>query len=79
MRTFYYNTGVKPWNNGKLYDGDKFINNELHIPFDCDNVPENAEFMYLCGNPSLFNTNGHIIVREVLNTRMSSKYAYFRL
>lgn len=76
MRTFYFNTGVKPWVNSYLAEGDKFINNERHIPFDCEDVPEGATFAFGCDDPNLHPDAGYI-VREMHNTTMRSKYAYF--
>lgn len=79
MKTFYFNSGVKPWNCSGLKPGEKFINNEKHEPFDCEDVPDNATFLYMCNNPELELNNNSIIVREAFNTRMASKYAYFRV
>jgi len=76
MKTYYFNTGVKPYNHGKLVEGEVYINNELHIAFDCENVPENAIFKCLCDNPNLPYSGN--IVREIFNTKLTgSKYAYF--
>lgn len=79
-RTFYFNTGVKPWNTNverQIAHGHKFINNEMHIPFDCDDVPENATLAFLCDNIKLARPN--LIAREIHNTTMCSRYAFFKV
>jgi hypothetical protein len=77
MDTFYFNTGVKPWNNSFLAPGDMLINNERHIPFDCEDVPAGSTFAFCCDNPNLHPEAGYI-VRKMYNTTMLSEYAYFR-
>ncbi len=79
MNTFYFNTGVKPYNCNGLTKGQVWRNGEKQIPFDCD-APEDAELIYLCDNPDLDSAkNQNVIVREVFNTTINSKYAYFRV
>jgi hypothetical protein len=80
MKTFYFNSGVKPWNTDvkrELAKGHKFVNNELQIPFDCEDVPENASLAFLGNDISLAHKN--LIAREVHNTTMCSKYAFFNV
>jgi len=86
IRTFYFNTGVNPANvhNPEFpYEyhkrvGNVIRNGVLQIPFDCENVPENATFKFLTSNPELDEAkNPEIIVRKVLNSSMASEYAYF--
>lgn len=90
MRTFYFNTGVRagvPSNERhkkgakpvQLGDGQVWRNGLKQIPFDCENVPDNAILMYLCGNDKLHENDKNVIVREVFNTKMLSKYAYFSI
>ncbi len=82
MQTFYFNTGVKLFKmeyadmgKPKYYaPTDKIINGERYIPFDCEDVPEGASFMYACDNPGL---SSRAIVREIHNSSLCSKYAYF--
>ncbi|MDA3779891.1 MAG: hypothetical protein PF487_06685 [Bacteroidales bacterium] len=91
MNRFYFNTGVKPNNsvNSKYvskfpFEYHKKIGNVirggvLQCPFDCD-APKNAKLMFLCNNPELDEGKAeNVIVREVFNTSMSSKYAYLRI
>jgi len=80
MQTFYFNTGVKPWNTNVQAEtarGNKFINNELNVPFDVEDVPEGAQLASLCSNPDVKGANQ--IMREVFNTTMCSKYAFFNV
>lgn len=84
-KTFYFNTGVRVFvmeyadmGKPKHYDAtDKIINGQRHIPFDCEDVPEGASFSFACDNPNLYS-EGVYIVREMTNTTMCSKYAYFK-
>lgn len=71
IKTFYFNTGVKPGINAYL---DKM---GTQIPFDCENVPEGATFKFACDNPNIKNESSNYIVREIKNSRLASKYAYF--
>lgn len=83
--TFYFNTGVRVFvmeyadmGKPKYYaPTDKIINGQRHIPFDCDNVPKGSTFAFACDNPNLHPEAGYI-VREMHNTTMCSKYAYFK-
>jgi hypothetical protein len=86
MQTFYFDTGVKPENvhNPEFAyayhkkAGNVIKNGTLQIPFDCD-VEEGAALMFLCDNPSLPEASiPGVVVREVFNTTMASKYAYLR-
>jgi len=87
MNTFYFNTGVRPetvHNPSFPYEYHKKVGNVirggvLQCPFDCD-APEDAQLMFLCDNPELPESKAeNVIVREVFNTSMISKYAYFRI
>jgi hypothetical protein len=86
MKTFYFNTGVRPEkvNNPPFaYDyhknkGHVIKGRTLHIPFDCD-APDNATVWFLCDKPDLPESKlPYVIVREVFNTTMMSKYVYLR-
>lgn len=84
MNTFYFNTGVRPENvinfpyeyhrkNGNVIRGT------LLNPFDCE-APENATLMFLCSNPDLTEAKAdNVQVFEIFNTKLASKYAYFRI
>lgn len=50
MRTFFFNTGVKIWVNSSISGGIDSGNGTVVIPFDCEDVPENATFKYACDN-----------------------------
>lgn len=79
MNTFYFDTGVKPWNCNGLTKGQVWRNGTKQIPFDAD-VPKNSTLMFLCDNPNLGESRAHNVrVVEVHNTVMVSKYAYFRV
>lgn len=82
MKTFHFNTGVKPFNHtppagmafmkGFIDSG----NGVYVIPFDCEDVPDGATFKFACDNPNLYPGSGYI-VREIHNSTLVSKYAYF--
>lgn len=78
MKKFYFNTGVKIWNNPHIKGGIDSGNGTVVIPFECD-VPEGAVFMYACDNPNLHPDNPNIIVAEIHNSGLISKYAYFTI
>jgi len=79
MNTFYFNTGVTPQNNQNLWRDQVWKNGVKQIPFDAD-APSDAELLFLCNNPHLPEADTpNVLVREVFNTSMCSKYAYFRL
>lgn len=78
MKTFRFNTGVKIHNNPKGPNGGILDGNGVwYIPFDCDNVPDNAVFIHACNSENPLTENH--IVREMHNTKLLSKYAHFRL
>jgi hypothetical protein len=79
-RTFYFNTGVRPENNPHLMEGEAWRGGVKQIPFDCEDVPEGAELMFLCDDPNLREAKyPNVIVRPVSNTKMISRYAYFKV
>jgi hypothetical protein len=81
MRTFYFNTGVRPENcDGKLWGKQVWRGGVKQIPYDCENVPAGAVEMFLCDDPNLPDAElDNVIVRKVHNSDMISDYAYFRL
>jgi len=88
MKTFYFNTGVRRSTTSYAAIGDLWKDCESDyvrlIPFDCDNVPDNAEIIFLCDDPNLLEweydiVSLNVIVREIHNTTLLSKYAYFRV
>ena len=88
MRVFYFNTGVKPaniFNPPFPYEYHKKVGNVikdgvLQTPFECEDVPEGETFMFACDNPALSESKAtNVIVREIHNSNLVSKYAYFRI
>ena len=81
MRTFYFNTGVKPYNTNvsrQIEAGNKFINGEMHIPFHVsDSVPEGARLKCLTDRAKEIYSEKDFIIAEVLGGGMMSKYAVF--
>ena len=82
MKTFYFNTGVKIWNNPHIPGGIDSGNGTVVIPFDCADVPEGAKQLYCCDSPNItlhphIPADCDVIVREIHNSKMISKYAYF--
>ena len=67
MKTFYFYTGVNPRD---------YPNSPTSIPFDCEDVPDNYKFDFACDNPNIRHDET-CIVREIHNSRLLSKYAYF--
>jgi hypothetical protein len=83
MNTFYFNTGVNPYNMINFpFEYHKKVGNvikggTLQCPFDCD-APADAHLKFLCDNPELPESkNPKILVVPVFNTSLCSKYAYF--
>ena len=80
MKTFYFNTGVCPENNPHLMPGQVWRGGVKQIPFDCVDVPDEAELMFLCPYDDLPESKlPNVIVRSVHNTTMVSDFAYFKL
>jgi hypothetical protein len=76
-KTFYFNTGVRPYIHNppvKVGPGQIIKGGTLQIPFDCEDVPENAFFKFGCDDP---NIRGGYLVRPILNSTLLSKFAYF--
>jgi hypothetical protein len=82
MKTFYFNTGVRPENVINFpYEYHNKVGNKIHgtlvIPFDCKDVPENAIFQFACDND--IPGYEHLLKKEIFNSNLCSKYAYFLL
>lgn len=78
MKKFYFNTGV----NAKRYPAKKQFgqvdrHGTVQIPFECDNVPENAIFLYACNRVD--DVASDMIFRKIHNSSLMSKYAIFQL
>lgn len=85
IREFRFNTGVKVYNFDppvKCFSEYQIVGNNgcKIILFYCNDVPEDAYFMFACDNPKLFEKEvDNVIVQEIVSGGLSSKYAYFRL
>lgn len=82
MNRFYFNTGVKPSNVSNFpYEYHSEIGNVIRgtllIPFDCD-VPKDSKLMFLCDSNDACLESENVVVTEVFNSNMNSKYAYFK-
>ena len=82
MKTFYFNSGVKPQNTNvenQISKGNKFINGELHLPFIVgDNVPDGSRLYCLTGKAvELYGKNDNFIVAKVIGGNIASDYAVF--
>ena len=81
MKTFYFNTGVRPFDHNPpagmaFMKGFKDSGNGVYvIPFDCEDVPDNAIFQYACDH--VIPGDEHLLKREMFNTALVSKYAFF--
>ncbi len=77
LNKFYFNTGVKRQNSSASIPGHEWSSNNVKvIPFECD-APKDARLMFCCDNPDLPESKSeNVIVREMFNTVMVSKYAY---
>lgn len=81
MQRFQFNTGVRPFDYStpagmSFMEGFEDSGNGVYvIPFYCENVPENAKFQYACDND--IPGNEHLLKREIHNSVLISKYAYF--
>jgi hypothetical protein len=54
-------------------------NGTLVIPFECEEVPEGAKFMYAGASPIISIASETIIIREIVGGNVLSKYAYFKI
>jgi len=82
MKTYYFNTGVRPENVINFpYEYHRKVGNEIHgtlvIPFQCEDVPEGAKFLYACDELRIDKTRTDVIVRKIISGNLYSKYAYF--
>ena len=82
MRTFYFNTGVRVYTHhsppihvakGNRVDG----NGVLKIPFNCEDVPNNATFKFACDSTP--PGSEHLLKREIHNSNLLSKFAFFQV
>lgn len=77
LQEFLFNTGVKFGVNPYMDKNYRMQSNgTMVIPFYCENVPEGAVFLFACDNPKL-KEYSKLLVREIKNSLLVSKYAYF--
>ncbi len=77
MNRFYFDTGVLYSNYPFLSKGQVERGGTKQIPFDAD-APPKSRLLFCCDIPDLPESNrSDVIVREIFNTTMVSKYAYF--
>lgn len=81
MKTFYFNTGVRPYIHNppvRVQTGDIVSSNGvLLVPFQCEDVPDNSIFQFCCNN--IPPGSESLLKREMFNTNMVSKYAFFKV
>lgn len=87
ISTFFFNTGVRPnWGatppiRASARFGQVEKGGTIQIPFQVENVPENAHLLFLCDNPDLpeGKAPNHTVAKLLPGSGMVSQYAYFRL
>jgi len=84
LQTFYFDTGVRPYGHSNppmiLSEGQVWKDGTKQIPFDCEDVPSGALFMFACPKADLPESKyPFVIVREIHNSTLGSKFAYFRV
>ncbi len=77
MEKLLFNTGVKPHNSGALTEHEEFINNEKHIAFYVDDIPENGIFQLACDNISEYENKPYYATRKIIAGGLLSEYAVF--
>jgi hypothetical protein len=79
-KTFYFNTGVNPYNfNPPIQPskGQVVRGGTIQIPFVCE-VPEGAVFKF-AANSREADVTKSLFMAEILEGRLLSKYAFFKL
>jgi hypothetical protein len=80
FKTFYFNTGVRIGSGAALCQGQIWRDGVKMIPFDCENVPDGAVFMFACDTANAPESKlPCFIAREIYSTSLLSKYAYFQI
>lgn len=78
-KTYYFDTGVRPELHAKpvpVMPG-QVRRGTIQIPFDCDDVPEKAVFRFTSDYREV--GGGVYIVREIRNSVIVGKYAFFSI
>ena len=78
MKTFNFNTGVSYSKYPYLCEGQRISGDAKVIPFSCEDVPEGATFKFAANQPDLYPQSNYL-VREIHNSTLLSKYAYFQI
>lgn len=83
MKKFTFNTGVRPFDHHPparmaFMKGFEDSGNGVYvIPFYCEGVPDGVTFKFACDDPD-FYPEANYIVREIHDSALLSKYAYFK-
>ena len=77
MEKLLFNTGVKPWNSAPLTEHEEYINNEKHIAFYVEDIPDNGIFQFACDDISEYENNPYYAIRKIIAGGMLSNYAVF--
>lgn len=82
LKEFYFNTGVKYGVNPYADNNYRAVESKdgglvMVIPFYCENIPDDFIFKFACDDPELKINDKNFIVREIQNSKLLSKYAYF--
>lgn len=80
LQRFMFNTGVQVNAHTPpvaVTPGNVVRDGILQIPFYCEDVPNGAVFMFACD--SVPPGCEHLLVREMHNTNLLSKYAFFQV
>lgn len=83
LKEYTFNTGVRPFDHNPpagiaFMKGFRDSGNGVYvIPFHCEEVPDNAKLEYAADNP--MPGTEHYIKREMFNTVLKSKYAFFKV
>lgn len=82
-KTYYFNTGVKPESGSKLFGCQVWKGGTKQIPFICEDVPDNATFLFACDNENLPEAKeSNVVVKRILDNKpggLVSNFAYFRV
>ena len=77
MKTFYFNTGIEYHPQRPLAEKAIWRGGTMQFPFDCEDVPNDAVFKFLSDETA--PGDEYLLRREIHNTGMLSKYAFFKL
>lgn len=80
QRTFMFNTGVRVYAHTPpvpVMPGNVVRDGILQIPFDCENVPSDATFVFACD--TVPPGGERLLKREIRNSNLMSKYAFFQV